>query len=532
MLELHVHGPAAGTLAGVSSVHRHADAAAALAAAVASSAEMVLVADSALLGALRLPDLEASDVSHAGLCLGGDALLPEVRAAWNGWFFLDPVATRRCTSWKATLHLCAFRPAQARAVGGLDPAYPGAAARLLDLVYRLLLAGARVEHEPSWLPAGTAPAAPAAPVEIDDVSRWLFLLRHVGAIRASLTASIQAVRDRGPAAVAALQRAFELARGSGPTPDATPPAFRLMSGKRTRTVTTVTAIIPTLDRQSYVPGAIRSLLDDTMPPDEIIVVDQTPVARRDPATYAPFASDPRIKVVFLDTAGQAIARNTAIQMARGEWCLLFEDDAVARPRLLENHIACIRASGADVSTAFFLAPHKTDDDLPAQERRYKLASVFGTGNALVHKQALLDVGGLDRAFDRGPGADHDLGVRLYLTGHEIVSNHEASATHFKASSGGMRAHGVWWRTKTRLSDPFPPLTQVYTIQRYYPRDQWLSQLLGYYISAGRRQARSELAWTVGAGAIRTLRALRDVRRLKTTMGWPPGPDMLPGHVIE
>jgi GT2 family glycosyltransferase len=140
--------------------------------------------------------------------------------------------------------------------------------------------------------------------------------------------------------------------------------------------------------------------------------------------------------------------------------------------------------------------------------------VLATGNSLIVKSALVEIGGLDLAFDRGPGADHDLGVRLYLSGHEIVFTPLAIQTHYKAPAGGMRVHGVWWRSRTAFWAPFPPATQIYTARRYYPRRNWSALYLLMFVHARRHHTAAELVWLLVSAPWRLVRAIAAAGRLR------------------
>jgi GT2 family glycosyltransferase len=291
----------------------------------------------------------------------------------------------------------------------------------------------------------------------------------------------------------------------------------LISESKRQIVSTITAIIPTLNRYDYVQQSIRSLLKQNPPPDEIIVVDQTAEARRRPEVYAPFEGR-GFRVIYQDRPGQSTSRNEAIRQATGDWCLLWEDDTEAWDDLLEQHVKAIEYSGADASTGVSLAPWKTVDYIPGAKRHMQIADVFATGNSLVRRSALLEVGGLDNAFNRGSGADHDLGVRLYLSGKEIIYNPRAVETHHKAVTGGMRTYGAWWRNSGTWLSPFPPPTQVYTVRRYYPRAFRLPLYLLHYWTATKKHKSFELFWLWFSTPWKLWRAMRAADKLHTEFG--------------
>ena len=490
----------------------------ALTAAAASEAEAVVVFHAPLLAeARRLAEAaaETDDLAHAGLLLGGAGAFGLSKLACLNWFLLDPDGNSACTSWRATPSLCLFRPPALRRLGGFDTAYNSPAAKLMDFAYRLLAAGGRVKHHP--VAAIQPGSAPPAPIPLED--EFVFLLRHIGSWHARWAALWAPLAGRDPlsAWLAASRALRRVKRSPAPQAESVSVESRLLAKEPRQKVTSITAIVPTLNRYEYVPRSIQSLLNQQPPPDEILVVDQRSLDRRDPAVYAPFEG-PGFRVIYQDRAGQSTSRNEAIRQATGEWCLLWEDDTEAWDDLMKEHVRAVEYSGADASTGVSLAPWKNEEHIPVRKRHHQLSDVFATGNCLVRRQALLDVGGLDVAFNRGSGADHDLGVRLYLQGKEIIFNPRAIETHHKAPSGGMRTYGAWWRNRTTWLSPYPPPTQIYTVRRYYPRAFRLPLYLLHFWTAAKQHRMIELVWLWLAAPWKLWRATRAAGKLQTELG--------------
>jgi GT2 family glycosyltransferase len=464
------------------------------------------------------PEVADYDLLHAGLRLGAEQLMHSLWLTGTNWLFLDPHPDRRAVSWKALPALCWLRPATVRDLGGFDLAYQSAEARLMDLAYRLLAAGGRVCHDPFGLPAPGA-GQPALALPLAD--ELVFVFRHLGAAAAGYVTFWQGLLSRRPwAAWQAWRAARQRVRACPALKPQAGRSLRLMAETKRQVVGTISAIIPTLNRYECMARSIQSLLQQTPAPTEIIVVDQTPPEARQPEVYAPFLERSQIRVIYLEQAGQSLARNAAIQAAVGEWCLLFEDDAAAWEDMLAQHVAAVERSGAAVSTGISLAPWKDASYIPANNRHFQLTEVLATGNSLAKRAALLAVDGLDRAYDRGSGADHDLGVRLHLAGYEVLLNPKAIMTHYKAPHGGMRTYGAWWRTHATFWAPYPQATQVYTIQRYYPHTYWLPLYLLYYMNARRQLSKPAFVWLWVSAPWKLTRAIRAAAALKTQFaGW-------------
>lgn len=106
----------------------------------------------------------------------------------------------------------------------------------------------------------------------------------------------------------------------------------------------VSVIIPTHDRPATIDRAVASVLDQTHPAVEVIVVDD---GSRIPARVA--TKDERVRVVRQDPArGVARARNLGVVQARGAFLAFLDDDDILHPHKLATQLAYLRENpGAD-----------------------------------------------------------------------------------------------------------------------------------------------------------------------------------------
>lgn len=274
-----------------------------------------------------------------------------------------------------------------------------------------------------------------------------------------------------------------------------------------------TAIIPTILRYDFLSKSIDSLIKSPIPPNEIIVVDQTPKNKRIKNYYSQYQKLTNFKVFYLDEAGQSSSRNLAIDKAENEWILLFEDDGEAWDNMVENHMKLISISSADVSTGISLAPWKDVSYIPKDKRGYKISDVFSTGNAFLKKNTAQEVNGLHMAYNKGSGADDDLGKRLFLSGKLILNNPTAIMTHHKAPTGGMRVHGAWWRNKTTTWGEFPPTTQTYTILKFYPRKMLIPHIFRIFLTAKKRYNNYEFLFLIILFPFKAYKSLSRAKKL-------------------
>jgi GT2 family glycosyltransferase len=113
---------------------------------------------------------------------------------------------------------------------------------------------------------------------------------------------------------------------------------------------TVSAIVPTKNRPARLATAVRALLAQTVPIDELIIVDQSGDGLGVRAVSAllaglPPTRQPRLDYV-LDPAinGAAAARNVGLDRAMGDIVVCCDDDVVAEPDVVERLLAHYEAA--------------------------------------------------------------------------------------------------------------------------------------------------------------------------------------------
>ncbi len=100
----------------------------------------------------------------------------------------------------------------------------------------------------------------------------------------------------------------------------------------------VSALIPTYNRRNYIFRAIDSVLAQTVPVDEIIVVDDGSTDGTLEAIGSVYG--PEVKVVRQENMGVSVARKRAIDEAQGEWVAFLDSDDEWLP---ERNAAFLRA---------------------------------------------------------------------------------------------------------------------------------------------------------------------------------------------
>ena len=112
---------------------------------------------------------------------------------------------------------------------------------------------------------------------------------------------------------------------------------------------TISAVVAAYQAEEWIADAIDSILGQTSPPDEVVVVDD---GSADGTAAVLEAYRGVIRVVHQDNAGYPTAMNRAIREARGEFVALCGADDVWEPRKLEWQREAVAANAAEAGVLF------------------------------------------------------------------------------------------------------------------------------------------------------------------------------------
>lgn len=424
----------------------------------------------AALRALALP----GNVWHAGLRLGLGGLPGAIDFVQPTWMLnRDPDPAIEATSWRLSLRAALIGVDVMRHAGGPRESFQTLDAAGLELGHRYVTRGVLTRAVPWLSPREAAP--PVIPLK-DEI---LFLHYRFGGFWSRYAAARMALSGYSPfgRTLGTARRVFVSPRPPDPEPFSQP-----LASVAPETAPRVTVLVPTIDRYPYLRTMLGHLTAQTVVPLEVLLIDQTPAARRE-AIEKEFQSLP-LKQVFLDRAGQCSSRNLGLQMSRGDYVLFLDDDDEVGPDLLEKHVESLARSRSDVSAG--VADEAGGGPLPVNFTYRRASDVFPTNNCMIRKEALSLSGLFDLAYERGARADGDLGMRVYLSGALMTLDPSISVFHHHAPMGGLRTHKARRVTyassrKSLTQRHLPGVTEVYLACRYFTPRQvreslWLRAL--------------------------------------------------------
>jgi glycosyltransferase involved in cell wall biosynthesis len=180
----------------------------------------------------------------------------------------------------------------------------------------------------------------------------------------------------------------------------------------------VTVVIPTFNYARYVQEAVDSALAQTVPPLEIIVVDDGSTDNTQ-EVMAAYTSNPRVRYLHQENFGLSAARNAGIRAARGEFIALLDADDRWKPEKLSRQLA--EFTGQQVGLVYcgreVFDEHDTHDLNPADESKCELAlewltisTLFCPSSLIVRRRCFTKQGGFDESLRKVE--DREMWIRL------------------------------------------------------------------------------------------------------------------------
>lgn len=190
----------------------------------------------------------------------------------------------------------------------------------------------------------------------------------------------------------------------------------------------VSVIIPTFNRSNYIRESIDSVLEQTYPNKEIIVVNDGSTDET-----ADVLKDYLDKIIYIEkeNGGKSSAINVALQRASGKYVWVFDDDDIAFKRKLEIQVRCFQRNsdiGLVHTAAIAFASGQQEQNMDILNRarinnrnvlQYKLrGNVFFSPTVMVKRECFNKVGLWNEEFVRAQ--DYEMWTRIaseYKTEH-------------------------------------------------------------------------------------------------------------------
>jgi glycosyltransferase involved in cell wall biosynthesis len=162
----------------------------------------------------------------------------------------------------------------------------------------------------------------------------------------------------------------------------------------------ISVLVVARDAEAFVEESLRSALDQTVAPSEIVVVDD---GSTDATAAIAEALDPRVVVVRREHAGVGASRNAGLTVVSRPWVALLDADDVWLPTKLERQLAAFADDPAR-EAVFTRFDEFVDVDRPpppgTRAPRTAQSASLSTG-VLMPRPVIERIG----PFDTGPSAD-------------------------------------------------------------------------------------------------------------------------------
>ena len=285
----------------------------------------------------------------------------------------------------------------------------------------------------------------------------------------------------------------------GHVPDTEPVAVR------------IAVVMPLYNGRLWVEKALRSVLGQTVPPDELIVIDDGCTDGSVEIVRAIAKNQAHLRVLTQPNTGQSAARNLAISQCESDWIALIDQDDIWYPNHLEELADAVRhhrglrlgwvysdfddidADGQMVSRGYI---SRTRLDNPKRDLLKVLAQGFiiQPSATLISRAAVLEVGGFDEHLSGYE--DDDLFLRIFRADYDnafIPIPTSQWRIHASSAGGTDRTEASLRHYSQKLLDAYPDDKWR---GHYYRKDAIAPRFIGVwlhmYIIASRYKNRAKM----------------------------------------
>ncbi len=210
---------------------------------------------------------------------------------------------------------------------------------------------------------------------------------------------------------------------------------------------TISVIIPCYNYAKYLKECVDSILYQTYPIHEIIVVsDGSPDHADIVKVLEPYKQQtPPIYLLRKENGGLSSARNFGIEQATGEYIMCLDADDKLVPAAIEEHMKLLTDDKTIAQCALmeFGERHVINVPLPntSLERIMQSNTIFC--NAVFPRQAWVDVGGFDESETMRAGyEDWECWIRMLAKGYKVNTS-DFIALRYRVHEGQMTQATAW-----------------------------------------------------------------------------------------
>lgn len=173
----------------------------------------------------------------------------------------------------------------------------------------------------------------------------------------------------------------------------------------------VSVVIPVYNREALILAAIESVLEQTEPPLEIIVVDDG--STDETAAVVRSVQDQRVTLIQQPNRGVSAARNAGLRVGQGHFVAFLDSDDRVHPEWLETLTDLAQSNQA---SAVFCGFERSDVTVGMHEERYpfdesgSIRTKYLSGAFMVERELVNELGGFDELLRYSE--NHELGMRI------------------------------------------------------------------------------------------------------------------------
>lgn len=410
------------------------------------------------------------DVWHAGAKMGVGALPMALNYIDPAWMYNREASQDiEHTSFRLSIRACLVRTSAIKIAGGISPLYQSLEMAGVAWGYSILKQGGIIRYHPQLVSKATSIE------QVPDYDEWVFTRQFF-----SKKWHLWSLLNGGN-----FRHHFRLlSKTKGVKQLDLKPRIHASDGPLAAVPegVTVSVLMPTLSRYSYLLNELEQMAKQTVLPYEILITDQTDKDQRTPPDFSAY---PNLNIRYFpqDDKGQVIAWNKLMEEATGEFVLFLDDDADGiRPDFIHRLLSTQQKFDCEM-----VASNVVELGINYQQQY----PYYYTGDTLpitLMKRTLLSRTGLkDMFFNRNIRADGDLAVRCHLSGALIVFDPSAVVYHHRAPAGGLRTHNARvvtsYMSKNSISKiVIPTSSELYLLKKYFSKEQYKYSVRVKYMS--------------------------------------------------